>query len=199
MATLRQKEKIWSLFKDTPTEQVQAVLKSGLLADLRDANIEQIDREEFRKVCGLKRPLLILLRTVRLSAQPATVTSEEFWKEAGVYSTGRNFEDQFNGLEVAATEKSKLTIHRLEQYSFDKPIMRELGDQKEISVNQFKAFLIANRGAKGSFLVYLKGKKGKLWAVFAFWGVDFGWFVRACALKLPRPWDRGYQVLSQIS
>lgn len=63
-ATLSQASKILSLFEETPPEQVQRILGSGLLADLRDANVALVDRDEFRCVCGLellaqgKRPAL---------------------------------------------------------------------------------------------------------------------------------------------
>lgn len=54
-ATLKQSAKILSLFEDTPLDQVQNLLKSGLLADLRDANVpNKINRNEFRRWIGLK-------------------------------------------------------------------------------------------------------------------------------------------------
>ncbi|MEK7494218.1 MAG: hypothetical protein AAB630_03630 [Patescibacteria group bacterium] len=53
-ATLEQAGKIISIFKDTPSKQVQALLESGLLADLRDGNIAKVDRNEFRKLLGLE-------------------------------------------------------------------------------------------------------------------------------------------------
>ena len=55
-ATLDQGTKILALFKDTPREQIQALLTSGLLADLRDANFGDIkvERDEFRRLLGLK-------------------------------------------------------------------------------------------------------------------------------------------------
>ena len=52
-ATLKQSAKILSLFEETPSEQVQSLLMSGLLADLRDADVAKIDRADFRRVCGL--------------------------------------------------------------------------------------------------------------------------------------------------
>lgn len=58
--TGRQAGKIIELFQDTPTEQVQAVLESGLLTKLRDANILEIDRKEFVRVCGLKAASKVL-------------------------------------------------------------------------------------------------------------------------------------------
>lgn len=51
--TLKQVVKIIDLFKDTPSEQVQALLESGLLADLRDGNIAGVNRDEFRRTIGL--------------------------------------------------------------------------------------------------------------------------------------------------
>lgn len=60
-ATLGQAAKILSMFEDTPRAQVQALLKSGLLADLRDANFDDIrmERDEFRRLLGLK-PLVLI-------------------------------------------------------------------------------------------------------------------------------------------
>jgi len=52
-ATLKQAGKIISLFDETPNEQIQAILSSGLLADLRDGNVNQTDRNEFRRLLGL--------------------------------------------------------------------------------------------------------------------------------------------------
>lgn len=54
-ATLDQAVQVLDLFraKKTPLKQVQKILASGLLADLCDANIDQIDRVAFRSLCGL--------------------------------------------------------------------------------------------------------------------------------------------------
>ena len=53
MATPKQMVKLMQIFCEVPTEQLQDVLESGFLADLRDANISQINREDFRRICGL--------------------------------------------------------------------------------------------------------------------------------------------------
>ena len=53
-ATLDQAAKILALFKDTPSEQVQDLLESGFLADLRDGNIADVNRDEFRRLVGLE-------------------------------------------------------------------------------------------------------------------------------------------------
>ena len=39
--------------KGTPAGQIQRLYSSGLLADLLDANVDEVDRAEFRKVLGL--------------------------------------------------------------------------------------------------------------------------------------------------
>lgn len=39
--------------KGTPAEQIQKLYSSGLLADLLDANVDEVNRDEFRKVLGL--------------------------------------------------------------------------------------------------------------------------------------------------
>jgi len=52
-ATFGQATKILDLFGDTPKDQIQGILSSGLLADLRDGNISEVDRNEFRKLLGL--------------------------------------------------------------------------------------------------------------------------------------------------
>jgi len=53
--TLKQGNQVLNLVlqKDVPREQLQELLASGLLADLLDANIQQVDRIKFREVLGL--------------------------------------------------------------------------------------------------------------------------------------------------
>ena len=122
--------------------------------------------------------ILTLLRTMRVAAQPAATTSKEYFAEAGVVSVGSNFEGQFYGLEVPATEEVELAVRKLEEASLDAPIMAELGDKTETGVSQFRAFLAANRKSSEWFIFYLRGKDGNLWAVNAYWHTDYGgWHV----------------------
>ncbi|MEA3449898.1 MAG: hypothetical protein U9Q85_02875 [Patescibacteria group bacterium] len=53
-ATLNQVVKILSIFDDTPVEQIQEILGSGFLEDIRDADIKEVNRSLFRKMLGLK-------------------------------------------------------------------------------------------------------------------------------------------------
>jgi len=142
--------------------------------------------------------ILTLIRTVKVAAQPAITTSKEYFKEAGVVLTGSNFENQFYGLEVAATDEAELAVRKLEQDSLDAPILTELGDKAETSVSQFRAFLAENRESTEWFIFYLRGKDGQLWAVDAGWSADSGgWRVRASSVSDPGRWSAGRQVVSR--
>ena len=146
------------------------------------------------------KSILILLRTVRIVAQPAVTTSEEYFKEAGVVWMGDSYKAQFLGLEVGATEESELAVRKLEEVSPDTPILAELGDKAEISVSQFRAFLAENRESREWFVFYLKGRDGELWAVYSFWDVgDGGWSVLASSVACPNGWDAGDRVVSQVA
>ena len=58
-ATLAQGNQVVNLIlqKRVPAEKLQAIIESGLLSVLLDANIGKINRDEFRQICGLK-PLM---------------------------------------------------------------------------------------------------------------------------------------------
>jgi len=142
--------------------------------------------------------LLTLLRTVRIAAQPAVTTSEEYFKEAGVVVMWDNFKAQFLGLEVGATNNAELAVRKLEEGSLDAPILAELGEKAETSVSQFKAFLAENRKSQEWFIFYLRGKDGNLWAVYAYWYSDYGgWHVNADEVTNPDRWFAGHQVVSR--
>ena len=142
--------------------------------------------------------ILTLLRTVRIAAQPAVTTSEDYFKEAGVVVMWDNFKAQFLGLEVPATDEVELAVRKLEEGSLDAPILAELGEKAETSVSQFKAFLAANRKSQEWFIFYLRGKDGNLWAVHARWRSALGgWFVHACRVGGPDRWDAGRPVGSR--
>ncbi|NTU66476.1 MAG: hypothetical protein HGB08_00975 [Candidatus Moranbacteria bacterium] len=53
-ATLKQAGKVLTLMENTPCEQLQELLGSGLLSDLLSCDTKRISRDEFRKMCGLK-------------------------------------------------------------------------------------------------------------------------------------------------
>lgn len=55
-ATLGQIRKVLELLEGVSQQQVQDVLESGLLSGLLSANVEEVNREEFRKMCGYAVP-----------------------------------------------------------------------------------------------------------------------------------------------
>lgn len=69
MATPKQMRKLIELFENAQTEELQALLTSGLLADLRDGDFKSVKRDEFRHLLGLspiRRPLLTFIDTVEV-------------------------------------------------------------------------------------------------------------------------------------
>ncbi|MBI2003520.1 MAG: hypothetical protein HYS78_00860 [Parcubacteria group bacterium] len=142
--------------------------------------------------------ILTFLRAVRVAAQPAVTTSEEYFKEAGVVWANDTFQAEFYDLELPATEEIELAVRKLEETSLDAPILAELRDKAEISVSQFRAFLAANRESSEWFIFYLSGRNGKR-AVNADWGVgDGGWNVLASSVTDPDGWPQGYRVVPQV-
>ncbi len=146
------------------------------------------------------KSILTFLCFVKVAAQTAVATSEEYFKEAGIRWMGDNFRTQFLGLEVPAVGEIDLAVHKLEEESLDGPIIAERGSEEkvEIPVSQFQAFLAANRGSLEWFLFYLRGRDGKIWAVNAHWSsVDRFWRVEAYSVKDPGRWNDGYRVVSR--
>ncbi|MEK7654594.1 MAG: hypothetical protein AAB345_05000 [Patescibacteria group bacterium] len=52
-ATLKQAKKLLEIFEGVSGDRLQKLVGSGLLADLRDADLDRINRDEFRKICQL--------------------------------------------------------------------------------------------------------------------------------------------------
>jgi len=52
-ATLKQGRKVLELMEDVPAGQLQKLLEGGYISDLLRANVNQMSREDFRKLCGL--------------------------------------------------------------------------------------------------------------------------------------------------
>ncbi|MEK7553547.1 MAG: hypothetical protein AAB504_02605 [Patescibacteria group bacterium] len=53
-ATLKQAGKVLEVIGETPCEQLQKILSSGLLSDLLSANVDLVDRDVVRQALGLK-------------------------------------------------------------------------------------------------------------------------------------------------
>lgn len=223
-ATLKQAKKILSVFEETPREQIQEILGSGLLADLRDGNIAKVNRDDFRKMLGLKpltpkpESLLKFLGTVSVPATTELFVAKNKFvtntsREAPVKINyiGDNFKEWFlfgDGKTKELIGERTLCYAKLRKGSTDAPIIAELGGEAKAETTLAEIFdLMAKQanGEKGALLnngwaniFYVCDQKGVLRAVDAYWrGV--GWRVVACSVECPSGWGDGGQVFSRNS
>lgn len=211
-ATLGQAGKILDVFDNTPKDQIQEVLASGLLADLRDGNIAGVNREDFRRILGLNSlSLLELVGTVNVPA-----TTEKFVvldyilklrKKRNVY-TGSNFENWFFNKTVEPISQSVLNCHKLRKGSVDGPIITELGGEAKAETTLAEMFALMEMQANGedgalltngyANIFYIRDINGVLCAVFCFW-LGNSWDVLADSVVPPGVWLGGRQVFSRNS
>lgn len=108
-ATLKQAGKVLEVIGETPCEQLQKLLGSGLFSDLLAANVESVNRDDFRKVIGLK-PLGM---NTTITSYPIQINYDRSVKDAikaGNYDwknddiTSKNFPSQETGTREATVE-----------------------------------------------------------------------------------------------
>ena len=218
-ATLRQAEKILSLFGDTPLEQVQAILGSGLFADLRDGNIAQVNRNEFRKILGLNS--LTLKREIFLNTMTVPATAERFIarNEFVVKSTrvkicwlSNDFKSWFLGKIEEPIGETTLRYWKLRKGSLDSLIIAKLGGRTKAETTLAEMFSLMKRqrnGEKGVLLTnglvnifYIHDINGVLRAVSIWWDDggwwgDGGWRVGAYPIEDPNRWVTDFLVFSR--
>lgn len=215
-ATLRQSGKvveIVEIFEDTPRKQLQALLASGLLADLRDGNIAEINRDEFRKSIGLLPLNLPLLEELGTVVVPATdspfVARERYGHKAkpGVRISylGDNFREWFLGKTEEPTGETELRYAKLVKSSVDGPILAELGDKAETTLAQIYHLTLQSKGEEGVLLTnewanifYCRDVNGSLRVMFVACR-DYDWRVRADSVENPNRWHDGHRVFSRNS
>lgn len=221
-ATLNQAVKILSVFEDTPNEQIQAILASGFLADLRDGNISKVNRDEFRKFIGLKSlqfqvsqppeqpiPLLTEIATVEVPAVAKFVAADHFKSGvAGIkFWFGDNFKNNFLDKVEENVPATTLAIHRLNRSSVDGPIRKELGPEREETALAYFYELIKSqpKGEEGKLptdgtwiIAYIKDDKENLWAVRSYWrSLRREWSLDAYSVGRPLGCSQGSRVLSR--
>ncbi len=212
-ATLKQAEKILSLFSDTPTDQLQDVLGSGFLADLRDGNIANVNRDEFRQLLGLRLLKPALLRFIGEVNIPATtekfVTRDKFVADTGknvpvkISYLGNNFRNWFLDKTEDPMAETTLRYAELTESSVDGPILAELGNTAETTLAEiFQLMLNQPNGEDGVLLTngyanifYVRDVNGELRAVGVGWGGG-GWCVHASSVANPDEWGDGSRVFS---
>ena len=214
-ATLRQAGKILKLLSDTPNEQIQAIINSGLLTDLRDGNISEVDRDEFRKILGLKPNLLELISTMTIPARREKfIASNYFIIDAGektkvkISYLGDNFRTNFLNKTEEISLENTLRYHKLLKRSVDKPIIAELGGKEKAETTLTEMFALMEKQGSGesgelltngySNIFYIRDSAGALWAVRCDWDDD-GWHVAAGSVEDPLKWHGGRRVFSRNS
>ena len=214
--TLNQASKILSVFEDAPREQIQAILAKGLLVDLRDGNVDEVKRDDFRKLLGLKPlnpPLLEPLGTVTIAATAEHfVASEKFVvytsrkAKVKIAWLGSNFQEWFLGKTETPAPEVTLKYGKLTCYALDEEIRKEIGAERdettlaeiyslmERQANGKQGVLLTNGWAN---IFYVRDANGVLRAVDVRWRVyDGGWSVVARSVSYPFWWRDGYRVFS---
>ncbi len=213
-ATFNQAGKILDLFGNTPKDQIQIILESGLLADLRDGNIAEVNRDDFRKILGLNSlSVLEFIGTVNILATSKKFVARDHFivntskkTKVKIYGLGTNFQENFLGKIEEPIGKTKLRYHKLRKSSVDKPILAELGDKTKAETTLSEMFALMEmqpNGESGALLTngyanifYIRDINGGLWAVYCRWN-DGGWYVHADSVENPNEWIGGFQVFSR--
>ena len=220
--TLNQAAKILSVFEVAPREQIQAILEKGLLADLRDAtNVEKMDRDEFRRMCGLKSlnpPILPLLEPVGTITIPALTgrfsSREKFVLNYGrkvkpgvrIAHLGDNLKAWFGEAVEEPTAVATLTSYRLTRSELDGPILVALGNNQDLAVFLRQIFWLMEQQPNGEQGMLLTGQSnifyppGLTRAVYVLWFAGRGGrSVSAYSVADPCRWYGGVQVFSRNS
>lgn len=216
-ATLEQSEKILNVFRNTPREQIQNILKSGFLADLRDGNIAEVNRDDFRKILGLSSfSVLEFIGTVSIPeitkfkfiAQDHFIMDTSKKAKVKISYLGDNFKENFLAKIEESVGKTELRYHKLRKGSVDGLILAELGGEDNAETMLSETFALMEMqpsGESGALLTngwanifYIRDVKGVLWAVGCCWSDD-GWSVDADSVESPREWIGGNQVFSRNS
>lgn len=216
--TLRQGSKVLSLFEETPGDHIQTLLESGLLADLRDGNIAEVKRDDFRRLLGLKPlnpPLLEPVGTVDIPSIDQFVASEKFVSDTSrkarvkIACVGSNFQEWFFDKAEAPAPEVTLGYAKLTRSAFDDEIRKEIGaEREETTLAQIFSLIERQKNGKSGVLLtngcanifYVRDANGNLRAVDVGWGaIGGGWRVIACLVSSPRRWFDGIRVFSRNS
>jgi len=212
-ATLKQAKKILELFEDTPNEQLQALLASGFLTGLRDANIAEIERDEFREL--IKLPFSPLLESLDTITIPETterfIAHERFIKDISENARVKiayidpYFKDRFFEKIEKPIPEMILRYSRLVRPARDNYIIKKLGYTTETFLSQMYVLMerqkngeigiLLNNGLPNIF--YISDFNGYLCVVFIRWVREKnGWFVDAIYIHHPKLWEKDLRIFS---
>jgi hypothetical protein len=221
-ATLKQGKKVLSVFEDTSAEQMQAVIESGILADIRDCNIAKINRDELRQFLGLKplipkpEPLLEYVNSItnpgtieKFIARDRFVINTKSGAPVRISYLGDNFKEWFLGkIEEPIGRSTLCTLHycNLLKASVDGPIIAKFGGKDKVAATLAEMLSYMEKqgnGEEGLLLTngyanifYIRDIGGVLRAVHCYW-YDVGWHVHADSVEDPIEWRAGDRVFSR--
>lgn len=217
-ATLEQGAHLLQIVKEKapPVEQLQDVIRSGLFADLLDANVREVNRDEYRKVLGLKplRPSLLELVTTVSIPSLSAFCADDYCKvdtsskaKISIAYLWPDFMRWFGGKTERPATEGELAVSTLTRNSLDAPILEEIGKEKrETTLSRFFHLLsLQGHGEAGVLLTngwanifYIRDKSGTLRAVGARWYADDrGWRLGADSTDNPGGWREGRRVFSR--
>lgn len=215
-ATLKQASKILSLVeqKETPCDQLQKLLSSGLFSDLLEADVDGVDRDAFRRLVGLKPlnpPLLEPLNTIKVPATEKFATRKKFVHDTRrkvpvkISYVGDNFSKWFLGKIEKPRPETHLRVMKLTRHLANGPILAELGNNAETTLAEIYALMKrqSNREGGVSFAIYanifyVRDVNGELRAVSVSWD-GIRWEVYASSVSSPNEWLDGSHVFSSNS
>lgn len=212
-ATLDQATKILGYFRDQPKEQIQAILASGLLADIRDANFNKlIDRNAVRELLGLRSLNLSLSKSISAVTIPAStepfVVSEHFVLGGASRIVFVNYQLKmwFLGKTEEPIEEMELRCAKPIRPSPDGPILSEIADRAKVMLFHVYALMLRQPNGEEGILstngwanvFYIPDNNGVPRAVGVSWGNN-GWLVLAYSVEEPGVWHGDCRVFFRAS
>jgi hypothetical protein len=178
------------------------LLASGLFADLLNANVAEINRDQFQKIVGKPLSLLRYLGTTRCPATPLFTVADHFMvdNQYGVkisYVNG-NFKRVFYGIMEQDVPAAIIDIDGLIKDSLDPAILAELNNCAKTYLAYIWHLLSRQPNGEngpllvnGSINVFYIGD----WEVSVFWSSD-GWGVFADPVGNLGELDAGGRIFS---
>ena len=180
MATLmtgKQVKKILELLEDVLSEQIQRILESGLLTDLRDANLGEVTTEkraQIRQLLGLEQldakcrvddrgqSLLRSVGTVTVPSLPALGRVSELFVQnvsesarVKISFVGDNFKAWFGGMDIGVFAGSTLAPSMLTRNAWDSDILKAIGGESAAETSLPEVYWLMEQqrgGGSGSLL-----------------------------------------------
>jgi hypothetical protein len=153
--------------------------------------------------------ILKKLTTVEMPAIKKFVAKDHFVKGNKMVDfdyINDNFKDNFIDVVEKDIPQATLAVSTLQEYTRGKEIMDELGEQKTILLAHLWELLKKQpKGEDGVLLTngyanifYIKGKKGKFWAVACYWYSGLhSWDLCAFPVARQDEWGEGRRTISQ--